>query len=99
MLFGIRLPPFAIGFGTDVEKTVFIFDQGDDIKMEVRHVNADGMRLHFDALVALALTYRILELEQNAKRGVVDGVVCLNDDVNIAAVRIFLRSYEGLLGV
>ena len=67
--------------------------------MEVCHVNADGMRLHSDVLVALALTYRILELEQDAKRGIVDGVVCLNDDVNIAAVRIFLRSYEGLLGV
>lgn len=62
MLFGIRLPPFTIVFRTDVEKTVFIFGQGDNIEMEVRHINADGMRLHSDALVALALTYCILEL-------------------------------------
>ena len=99
MLFGIRLLPFAIVSRTDIKKAILIFDQGYNIEVEVRHINADGVRLHPDILVAITLAYRIHKLKQNVIRGIAGRAVGFYDDVNIAAVRIFLRSNEGLLGV
>ena len=40
-----------------------IFDQGNDVEMEIRHFDADGMILDPDVLVACALANRFFQLQ------------------------------------
>ena len=57
------------------------------------------MGLYPGAFIAAALPDRLFEFVEHGVWRVVNGMGGFDDDVNIAAIRILLWAYEGLLGL